>query len=187
MSSPRESEHPSQDNFNIRASNLKKGGVKLIIDDSLVSPPSTTPKGDEKEVQPPSSKTPKGDGRESLEEILPESPSHRNGKDMAKSILKHAGRSARELKHSLSRKIRKPKGDMPVESDSTDDESLSSSVDSAVTDAGLAVSSSAASPPTPASDDHSLKLKDDVETENLPGGNYSEPGDRAVPASDMVL
>ncbi|KAG6395831.1 hypothetical protein SASPL_141960 [Salvia splendens] len=187
MSSPRESEHPSQDNFNIRASNLKKGGVKLIIDDSLVSPPSTTPKGDEKEVQHPSSKTPKGDGRELLEAILPESPSHRNGKDMAKSILKHAGRSARELKHSLSRKIRKPKGDMPVESDSADDESLSSSVDSAVTDAGLAISSSAVSPPTLASDDHSLKLKDDVQMENLPNGNYSETGDRAVPAGDMVL
>ncbi|KAL1538384.1 acetolactate synthase [Salvia divinorum] len=183
-SSPRESEHPSQDNFNIRASNLKKGGgVKLIIDDSLVSPPSTTPEGGEKEVQPLSSKTPKGDGRESLEQILPESPSQRNGKDLAKSILKHAGRSARELKLSFSKKIRKP----PVEPDSTDDESLSSSVDSAVTDAGLAVPSSSTSPPTPVSDDHSFKLKDDVRTENLPGGNYSGTDDRAVSAGNMVL
>ncbi|XP_057812268.1 C2 domain-containing protein At1g53590-like isoform X2 [Salvia miltiorrhiza] len=180
VSSPRESEPSPQDNFNIRASNRNNGGVKLIIDDSVVSSSSKTPKGDEKELQPPSSKTPKGDEKE---EVFPESPSQRNGKDMAKSILKHAGRSARELKLSFSRKIRnKPKGELPAESDSTDDESLSSSIDS-----GFVVPSSAVSPPALVSDDQLLKLKDDIQTENHSGGNSSETGDIAVPAGDKVL
>ncbi|XP_042030713.1 C2 domain-containing protein At1g53590-like isoform X1 [Salvia splendens] len=179
--SPRESELSPKDNFNTKASsNIKKGGVKLIIDDSVLSPPSKTPKGDEKDAQPLSSKTPR-------EETVPESPSQGNGKDMAKGILKHAGRSSRELKFSLSRKMRQTKGEMPVELDSTDDKSLTSSVDSAVTDAGLVVPSSAASPPAPASNDHSLKLKDNVQTENLSVSNTSETGDVAVPAGDKVL
>ncbi|KAL1537619.1 acetolactate synthase [Salvia divinorum] len=178
--SPRESEPSPQDNFSVKPSNLTKGGVKLIIDDTVVSPLSKTPKGDEKDV---SSKTPK----ESREETVPESPSQRNGKDMAKGILKHAGRSARELKLSLSRKIRRTKGEMPVESDSTDDESLSSSVGSAVTDAGLVVPSSAVSPLAPASDGPSLKLKDNIQTENLAISNASEAGDVAVPTGDKGL
>ncbi|XP_047954520.1 C2 domain-containing protein At1g53590-like isoform X1 [Salvia hispanica] len=179
--SPRESEPSPKDNFNTTASsNLKKGGVKVIIDDSVVPPPSKTQKGDEKDVQPPSSKTPR-------EETGPESPSQRNGKDMAKGILKHAGRSARELKSSLSRKIRGTKGEIPEESGSIDDESVTSSMDSAVTDAGLVFPSSAASPPAPASNDDSLKLKDNIQTENLSVSNTSVTGDVAVPTGDRVL
>ncbi|KAG6393872.1 hypothetical protein SASPL_144446 [Salvia splendens] len=179
--SPRESEPSPKDNFNAKASsNLKKGGVKVIIDDSIVPPPSKTPKGDEKDAQSPSSKTPR-------EETVPESPSQRNGKDKAKGILKHAGRSARELKSSLSRKIRGTKGEMPEESDSIDDESLTSSMDSVVTDAGLVVPSSTASPPALASNDDSLKLKDNIQTENLSVSNTSVTGDVAVPTGDKVL
>jgi hypothetical protein len=62
----------------------------------------------------------------------PDSPAKRDVKDMAKNIYKHAEKSARSLKHVLSRKTRKSKGDSAAtveeienEFDSSDDESLS--------------------------------------------------------------
>ncbi|KAJ1434230.1 Synaptotagmin-like mitochondrial-lipid-binding domain [Sesbania bispinosa] len=67
----------------------------------------------------------------STEENSPDSPAKGHVKDVAKNILKHAEKSARSLKHVLSGKSRKYKGDSLVvpgrenESDSSYDESLS--------------------------------------------------------------
>ncbi|KAH6780769.1 Calcium-dependent lipid-binding family protein [Perilla frutescens var. hirtella] len=178
--SPMEPEPSPQDN--IRAVNPKKGGVRLIIDDTIA-----TPKGDT--TVAPSSKTPKGDEKELLEESLSESPNQRHPKDMAKSILKHAGKSARELKLSFSRKtIRKSKAEpetLLAELDSSDDESLSSSVDAAaLADTGLVVPSSAISPPEPVSGNNSFKLKDDIQTATLSDNNSFKNTDTAVPTGD---
>lgn len=164
ISSPRESEPSPQDN-SINITNTKKGGVTLIIDESIMATSAKTPKGDEGELPD--------------EILVPESPNQRHAKDMAKSILKQAGRSARELKLSLSRKARKPKAEA-VESDSMDDESHSSSVDFAVTDAGLVVPSSVISPLAPTSGDDSLKLKDEFQTADLSGSDSFKAADDKV-------
>lgn len=108
---------------NLRAVNDKSTGVKLIIDDNIC-----------REV---AAKDPKADkGSSSPESSGPESPGKGNMKGMAKSILKHAERSAHGLKHAFSRKeSNKSKEDSRVstemdilqESNSSDEESLSSS------------------------------------------------------------
>jgi len=107
--------------INLRAVNAMEIGVKFVVDDN--------PSG------PASGKNPKEENA-SLDENCPESPSKGNMKDMAKSFLKQAGKSARGIKHALSRKgSRTSRGEMPAgtqresiaESDSSDDESSSCS------------------------------------------------------------
>ncbi|XVE63263.1 hypothetical protein DITRI_Ditri07aG0006000 [Diplodiscus trichospermus] len=101
---------------NLRAVNNKEVLVKFVVDDNLSGP---------------SSDKVSNEGSLSPTESNPESPTRM--KDMAKSILKHAGKSARSIKHVLSRKGSKKSRDLPavveqdfpIESDSSDDESLS--------------------------------------------------------------
>lgn len=102
---------------NIRSVNASKGvGVKFVMDDNTAGFPTG-------KIQVEGGST-EGSG--------PDSPAKRDVKDMAKNILKNAEKSARSLKHVLSRKSRKSKGDSAEtfrerenESDSSSDESLS--------------------------------------------------------------
>lgn len=103
---------------NIRSINDKGTNVKFVIEDNLSSPGGT----------------PKVQGRDAAEGNGIESPNKGHMKDMAKSILKHAGNSARGLKSALSRKgSNKSKadsgsipagGDISAGSDSSDEDSL---------------------------------------------------------------
>ncbi|XP_015581456.1 C2 domain-containing protein At1g53590 isoform X2 [Ricinus communis] len=106
---------------NIKAVNQKEIGVTFVVEDSLSG--STVVKNSNAVNLSP-------DG------IAPETPGKGNVKDRAKSILKHAEKSARSIRHVLSRKgSRKSRGDSSVvteleiypESESSDDEELSSS------------------------------------------------------------
>ncbi|CAJ2659438.1 unnamed protein product [Trifolium pratense] len=102
---------------NIRSVNASKGvGVKFVMDDSIGGFPIGKIQLD--------GGSPEGSGSG------PDSPAKRDVKDMAKNIYKHAEKSARSLKHVLSRKTRKSKSDSAAaveeidnESDSSDDES----------------------------------------------------------------
>ncbi|KAK6229183.1 hypothetical protein SCA6_018134 [Theobroma cacao] len=101
---------------NLSAVNDKEVLVKLVVDDNLSVPSD--------KVSNEGSLSPVGSG--------PESPSRMKG--MAKSFLKHAGKSARSIKHVLSRKGSRKSRDLSavkeqelsIESDSSDDESSSS-------------------------------------------------------------
>lgn len=102
---------------NLRAINRRESGVNFIVDDSLSGPSS--------------GEIPREDGSPSSERSGSDSP--HKVKHMAKSILKHAGNSARRIKHALSKKGSKGSGtnsfqtgdiDTITESEST--ESLSS-------------------------------------------------------------
>ncbi|XP_022717416.1 C2 domain-containing protein At1g53590-like isoform X3 [Durio zibethinus] len=102
---------------NLRAVNDKEVLVKFVVDDNL-SGPSSDKVSNEGSLSPTASR--------------PESPSRM--KDMAKSILKHAEKSARSIKHVLSRKGSKKSHDLSdvteqefsIEPDSDDNESWSS-------------------------------------------------------------
>jgi len=102
---------------NIRSVNASKGvGVKFVMDDNIAGFPTG-------KIQVEGGST-EGSG--------PDSPAKRDIKDKAKNIFKHAEKSACSLKHVLSRKSRKSKGDSAGtfcerenESDSSGDESLS--------------------------------------------------------------
>ena len=103
---------------NIRSVNAKGVGLRFVMEDSVAGFPTG-------EVQVEGGST-EGSG--------PENPVKGNVKDMAKNILKHAEKSAaRGIRHVLSCKSRRHKGDAPTvperetldESDSSDDESLS--------------------------------------------------------------
>ncbi|KAG8637272.1 hypothetical protein MANES_15G100600v8 [Manihot esculenta] len=105
---------------NIKAVNHKEIGVKFIVEDTL---PASAVVKNPKEVN----LSPEGSGSES--------PGKGNVKGMAKSILKRAEKSARNIKHVLSRKgsRKSPSGlsdvteqEISPESDSSDDESLTS-------------------------------------------------------------
>jgi hypothetical protein len=104
---------------NIRSVNAPKAvGVKFVMDDNIGGFPIG-------KIQVEGG-SPEGSGSG------PDSPAKRDVKDMAKNIYKHAEKSARSLKHVLSRKTRKSKGDSAAtveeienEFDSSDDESLS--------------------------------------------------------------
>ncbi|XWS10218.1 hypothetical protein CRYUN_Cryun39dG0056400 [Craigia yunnanensis] len=101
---------------NLRAVNDKEVLVKFVVDGN--SGPSSDKVSNEGSLSPAGSS--------------PENPSR--VKDMAKSILKHAEKSARSIKHVLSRKRSKKSRDpsfvveqeFSIESDSSDDESSSS-------------------------------------------------------------
>ncbi|KAK6934096.1 C2 domain [Dillenia turbinata] len=116
--SPRKEDNPSTPSgvlplphVNLRAVNVKNGGVKFVIEDVKV------PKADEKPANP--------------EECSADSS--KNVKGMAKSFLKHAGNSARGIKHALSRKGSRKSvesgspasAEIPAVYDSSDDESSS--------------------------------------------------------------
>ena len=102
---------------NIRSVNAKGHiGVKFVMDDGVAGFPTGKVQGEGGSAE--------GSG--------PDSPAKRDVKDMAKNIFKHAEKSARSLKHVLSGKSRKYKGDPAAavperedESDSSGDESLS--------------------------------------------------------------
>ncbi|GMN57804.1 hypothetical protein TIFTF001_026910 [Ficus carica] len=102
---------------NIKAVDIKQIGVKLVVEDHLAGP---TLDKLPKEVD------------SSDEECGPDSPAKRNMKDRAKSIFKHAEKSAQSLKHVLSRKGTRSQADSPMTErgiaaeydDSSDDESL---------------------------------------------------------------
>ncbi|XVE63261.1 hypothetical protein DITRI_Ditri07aG0005900 [Diplodiscus trichospermus] len=101
---------------NLRAVNNKEVLVKLVVDDNVFGP---------------SSDKVSNKGSLSPTESNPESSTRM--KDMAKSILKPAGKSAHSIKYVLSCKGSKKSRDQPavveqdfsIESDSSDDESLS--------------------------------------------------------------
>lgn len=106
---------------NLRAVNTKDVGVKFIVEDSLSGP---IPVKATKDINVSSD----GSG--------PESPSRGHVKGMAKSIMKHAEKHARSIKHAFSRKdSTKCQGgtslvterELYVDYDSSDDESLPSS------------------------------------------------------------
>ncbi|XP_057949632.1 C2 domain-containing protein At1g53590-like [Malania oleifera] len=109
---------------NIKATNAKGIGVKFVVEDSLSEPISV--------------KAPIADRSSSPGESSLESPSRGNVKDMARNMIKQAGKSARSIKHVISRKgSSKYRGDhsgllathreISIESDSSDEESLPSS------------------------------------------------------------
>ncbi|XP_061367866.1 C2 domain-containing protein At1g53590 [Gastrolobium bilobum] len=101
---------------NIRSVDSKGINLQFVMEDNI----SGFPTG---KVQVEGGGSPEGSGSES--------PNKGNVKDMAKNILKQAEKSARGLKHVLSCRSRKSKGDSHAvpqrenEYDSTDDESLS--------------------------------------------------------------
>ncbi|KAH9723635.1 calcium-dependent lipid-binding (CaLB domain) family protein [Citrus sinensis] len=106
---------------NLRAVNTKDVGVKFIVEDSLSG---SIPVKATKDINV------------SSDESGPESPSRGHVKGMAKSIMKHAEKHARSIKHAFSRKdsTKRRGGTSPVterelyvDSDSSDDESLPSS------------------------------------------------------------
>lgn len=101
---------------NIKEVNSKAIGVRFIVEDNL--------------SKPSSAEVPKEDRSPGHEGSSPESPSKGNVKDMAKCFLKQAGKSARGIKHALSRKgSRKSQGDQEIPVfDSSDEDSASSSV-----------------------------------------------------------
>lgn len=127
---PIPSPHP-----NLRAVNAKAIGVNFIMEDNVLSPYD---------------KSPKVEGIGNSEENGPESPNKRNVKGVAKSILKHAGKSARGLRQALSRKessrSRDESRELSVESDSSDEESLPSPVCKPELEANAVVSNSTSAP-----------------------------------------
>ncbi|XP_024028247.1 C2 domain-containing protein At1g53590 isoform X2 [Morus notabilis] len=107
--------------INIKAVDVKEIGVKFVVEEDLARPAlDNIPKEEDS----------------SYGESGPDSPSKGNMKDRAKSLFKHAEKSAQTLKHMLSRKGgRRSQGNSPVTErdiavdydDSSDDESLPSS------------------------------------------------------------
>ncbi|KAL9236504.1 hypothetical protein vseg_011166 [Gypsophila vaccaria] len=102
---------------NLKAAHVKKVGVKLVMDDGLSERLKT--------VKPEGGSSNDGSGSENT--------GKHGMRDMAKTALKNAGHSARKLKQACSRKSlgkpldgQEPGG--PLDSDSSDDESLSSSL-----------------------------------------------------------
>ncbi|KAL8507865.1 hypothetical protein ACS0TY_018421 [Phlomoides rotata] len=169
--SPRDAVPSPRDN--IRASDVKKGGIKVIIDDTIVSPSSETPKDYEKET---------------VEEIAAESPKQGHMKGMAKSILKQAGKSAHDLKSAISRKASRKYRALPTEkdsyseSDSSDDDSLSPTADA---DPGLVISGSV-SAPVSVSGDSSFKSKDSTtQTANLSGNSSFKSKDSTTQTANL--
>ncbi|KAB1216165.1 hypothetical protein CJ030_MR4G011982 [Morella rubra] len=123
--SPKKKDHTSSftsevvqsPHVNLRAVNEKEIGVKLVVEDNYCEPAS----GKNPEEENASSK---GSG--------PGSPHKGHMKHMAQGFLKHAEKSARGMKHALSRKGSRTsrgnasvgtKGEVIAESDSSDDES----------------------------------------------------------------
>ncbi|KAL0443727.1 UNVERIFIED_CONTAM: C2 domain-containing protein [Sesamum latifolium] len=158
---------------NVRALNASGVGVKLVIDDPIVLPSPKTPK-DEKEL---------------LEETGQENSHHGNAKDVAKSLLKHAGKSARGIKAALSRsrKSKPEQGsflvdnkDILLESDSSGDESFSSTTPAAVAEHGVVIPGSAISRPESVSRNNSSGSKDTVETATPSPNNSFKSTDNAV-------
>lgn len=103
---------------NVKASHIKKVGINLVVDDDLSGP---------------SSAEGKLGGGSSNEGSGAENSGKSDMKDKAKNMLKNAKASARHLKQSFSRKASKKTVDISeqevsLESDSSDEDSLSSSI-----------------------------------------------------------
>ncbi|KAL6952670.1 acetolactate synthase [Sarracenia purpurea var. burkii] len=126
-------EHVSSPHANVKAVNAKEIGVKLIMEEDNLA--LTSVKGPKEGTESPERRGPESPSKGHVKDIAsPESPSKRHVKDMAKSIFKHAGKSAREIKHTFSRKgsknSRRDSGlEGSVGSESSDEESVPSSVD----------------------------------------------------------
>ncbi|XP_076907658.1 C2 domain-containing protein At1g53590-like [Bidens hawaiensis] len=99
-----ESQSPSP-RQNVRAVNDNGVTVNLVMEDNILSPVDSK-----------------------LDGSAPESPNNRKVKDVAKRILKHAGNSARSMRHAFSGKGSRMRrdADMAVESDSSFDSSIPS-------------------------------------------------------------
>lgn len=110
---------------NLKAITAKKGHVKLIVDEKMLSAPTPVD-------------VPISEGKVSPETSSQESPRKKHVKDKAKDIFKNAGKSARVVKHAFNRKGPKEsqgdsgmvvtKSDISVRAESSDGESLASSV-----------------------------------------------------------
>ncbi|KAL7129268.1 hypothetical protein ABFS83_13G054000 [Erythranthe nasuta] len=160
---------------NIRSLNAKKVGVKLIIDETMISTSTT--------------KAPNGNNeKDLLEETGVGSPRQGHVKDVAKGILK----SARDFKHTLSRRaLRKSKseiGSLPPdqESSSDEDESRSSSIDTSLGHGGLVISGSAVSNVAKGSGNSSFKVIDDAVRVDAVSGNSSFKGRDDAMRGDAV-
>lgn len=166
---PKTPKEPDSVPYNIRASNTKEVGVRLLVDDTILE-------------------TLKDGKKESPDEGEPESP---HIKDRAKGILKQAGKSARGLKLALSRKAsRKFMGESGLspadkdgknsELDSSDEESLPSSTDIALAETGLVIPGSAVKSPALVP---STNTKDNVILSS-PVKNVDEPGPTNIQNGD---
>ncbi|XP_043699229.1 C2 domain-containing protein At1g53590-like isoform X2 [Telopea speciosissima] len=114
---------------NLLAVNEKTTGVKLIVDDNVTIPATVKDPRAEK-------------GSSSPDGSLSESPGKGNMKGMAKSVLKHAGKSAHGLKQSLSRKLsKKCKGDPRSVSTETDTQGSKGELRSLLTERGTILES----------------------------------------------
>ncbi|KZV38482.1 hypothetical protein F511_40344 [Dorcoceras hygrometricum] len=139
--------------YNIRESHDKQSGVRFLVEDAVMASSAKTPK----------------EAEDSEEESETESPNQGHVKDVAKSILKHAGRG---LKHALSRKSSRrykaesglsPTGkNVSLCQDSSGDESRSSSADVPAPESAFVVPGSAVSSPASTAGNNSFKLNDPV-------------------------
>ncbi|XP_057540296.1 C2 domain-containing protein At1g53590 isoform X2 [Amaranthus tricolor] len=106
---------------NVKAAHIKKVGVNLVVEDELSGPHSSERKN----------------GEGSSNEGSGDNSGKHNVTGKAKKMLKNAKNSARRLKQTFSRKGSKKNMDAsderaPLETDSSDDESLSSSLGQSV-------------------------------------------------------
>lgn len=151
---------------NLKAVDTKDVALKVVLDDSPSGPLSGK---DDSHSGPLSGKVSK-EGSMSPESSSPDSP-EKNMRGMAKSFWKHAGKSARSLKHVLSLKgSRKSRSDASeiaervnaAESESSNDESLSSSIGAE----GIPVVSHSMSFPSNDDSNHVLHRKSGSETDH---------------------
>lgn len=116
----------SSPRVNIRSVNSEREiGVKFVVDDATSAAAAL--------------KTPKTDEKESSEGSGPDSP--HKVKEVAKNILRQAGKSARDLKHAISRKgsrkFKSHSGELPTERDAWASSSSSSGEESTVSAIGV--------------------------------------------------
>lgn len=140
----------------IMAVSAEGSGVKFMVEDNPSAPASTLTT----------------EGRDNREGSGPESPSKGHINNMAKSIMKHAGNSARGLKNALSPKgPKKSKGepgsvlagrDISIGSDSSDKDSLSSPVGNPEVESNSVIST-----PISVYDSDSSKSKEHTVQESL--------------------
>ncbi|KAL3651081.1 hypothetical protein CASFOL_007484 [Castilleja foliolosa] len=154
---------------NIRAINAEEVGVRWVTDDTVIPQSLKIPKYVEKEVD-------EGNG--------PGSP-QAHVKDVAKSILKQAGKSARSLKSAFSRKVSRNSRSESTDKDgssgrdwSDDDSSLSGPVGSGLVIPGAAVCSPASVP----DDNNSFESKDN---NTVPAGTRS--GNNSLNSVDATI
>lgn len=151
----------------VREINAKKAGVQLIIDDTHVLKSPVSPKCE----------------RESLDENELASP-HGNVKHMAKSILKQAGKSARELRSVLSWKQSTKPMSLPDASD--DDTSSSTPIEQENEESGLLIHGSVVRSPSSVSGSKSFKSRDDDAIQKT-SVSESSSGNNVVHSADNII